>query len=746
MDSKEHLIEEVDIQRYWLVFKRRWLPASGVFAASLGLAMFSALSQEPLFDAGGKILLQPDRASSLTGLPQELGELKSLTIQRDPRDTQEAIITSGPVLEDAIRTLNIRGDEGELVTPAELAAGLTVTPIEGTDVLQVNYKSAQPELSAAVVNQVMQSYIEANIQSNRSEVKAARKYLERELPKAEAEVKKLTQALQRFNEQNRIVSLPQEAASTVEAIALLDRQISETQAQLVHSESRTSQLRQRLGMPLDQALILSKLTDSDSVQTAYGEWQTIQADLAAKRTRYTDQHPEVRALVRQEAALRDILEARVYEAAGSDIPLSGGVLQLSPVQQSLAEDLVQAEIESVSVNNQLATLAATRDAYVEWADVFPSLEATQLELQQRLNYARDSYETLLKRLQEIRLAENQSVGSARVVEPAHVPSSAEVSGQMTYLMLGSVVGIFLGIATAFLLDLIDRSIKTVKDGEKVLGYVLLGVIPRFELPREAEWQEMQLGLDGLPSPRIVTLQSGHPLISASYQMLQANLRFISSDKKLQAIVITSSIAGEGKSEVCANLAASIAQTDRRVLLIDADMRSPDQHHLWNVMNGTGLSHVLVGEGDIERAIQPIRENLSLLTAGVQPPNPLALIDSERMASLITTFRKQYDYIIIDAPSLAGAADAAVLGNLTDGVLMTMRPRVVSYDNAIAAKALLNRSGAKVLGFVANAVDMRVDSSEYIISPPVSERIELEEDVIPTRELVAAHAIDSDPWE
>lgn len=195
-------------------------------------------------------------------------------------------------------------------------------------------------------------------------------------------------------------------------------------------------------------------------------------------------------------------------------------------------------------------------------------------------------------------------------------------------------------------------------------------------------------------------------------MLQANLRFVSSDQKIQSIVVTSSIAGEGKSEVCANLAASIVQTGRSVLLIDADMRTPRQHHLWNVVNAIGLSHVLVGEGELKEAVLPINGNLSLMTAGVVPPNPLALLDSERMAELIATFSRRFDYIILDTPPLAGTADAAVIGNLANGMLMVMRPRRVTYDSALAARKLLTRSGATLLGLVANGVDMKTETSEY----------------------------------
>ncbi|MEL6135829.1 MAG: polysaccharide biosynthesis tyrosine autokinase [Cyanobacteria bacterium J06628_6] len=758
MESKELLIEEVDVQRYWLVLKRRWLPATAVFTASVAAALFAALSQRPMYEATGKVLVQTDRAATLTGIAQELGEVESLMMTRDPLDTQEAIISSVPILEDTIRVLNIRDDRGELVTPERLAQGLQVTVLDGTDVLQIDYQSAQPELSAAVVNQIMQSYIATNIQSNRAEVRAARRFLERELPQAEADVERLSQALQQFNEQNRIVSLEKEADATVQAIAQLDSQIANTQAELARAESNAAGLRQQLGMPLDDALTLSALAQSSSVQQAYSNWQVAQTDLANARTRYTAQHPTIRELARQETAMAEVLQQRMYEVAGTGIPISSGTLQISPTQQRLADELVAAEIQRSSIYNQLGTLASTRDAYVEWADVFPSLERTQIELQQRLDYARTTYEALLKRLQEIRLAENQNVGSARVVEAANVPSEASASSQLMFLMLGSVVGVFMGIATAFLLDLIDRSIKTVKDAERALGYVMLGVIPKFELPH-TDWQNDLILADaeGLPSERIVTLQSTFPMVAGAYQMLQANLRFISSDKRLKSIVITSSVAGEGKSEVCANLAASIAQTNRRVLLVDGDMRSPQQHHLWNVLNATGLSHVLVGEGQLRDAVQPINENLSLLTAGVVPPNPLALIDSERMASLLATFNEQYDYVIIDTPALAGTADAAVLGSLADGILVVMRPRWVTYDGALSAKTLLTRSGANVLGIVANGADLKIESSEYVYSLQASGDtvIEAAPSPAPEREIAMAEAMpitapasvtDDDPWE
>lgn len=706
----EERIEEIDLQRYWLVLKRRWRPASVVFVATVMAAFGAASTQKPMYEAGAKLLLQPDQTASLTGVSQDLGSLETLKQTSDPLATQAEIIFSLPILEDTIRELDLKDAEGEPIKPSDLAKDLSVVPLSDTDVIIVGYRSGQPELSAAVVNQVMRSYIEANVSNNRADVTAARLFLEEELPRARAEANAVSEELKRFNQENGIIALPDEAGATVAAIANLDNEISKTQVSLIAAESEARQLSRQLGMSAQEALNLATVNQSPAVQDSLAQLQGVRAELATALTQYTSQHPSVRALQRQERALVNVLSNRVGEVASSATPR--GALSMSTIDEGLAEELVQAEVERVSTFNQLATLVATRDTYQAQGSVFPELKQRQTELQEQQEAARESYETIRTRLQEVKLAENRKVGSAHIVERAVPPEMPTVEGKMKYLLAGGVVGAFLGVATAFFLDLIDRTLKTVKDGEKIFGYVLLGVIPHFELSRGYDLPEDAAEEDGQPSRRIVTLESVYPILSGAYQMLQANLRFISSDQKLKVLALTSSMAGEGKSEVCANLAAAVAQTNRRVLLVDADMRSPSQHHLWNVINAVGLSHVLVGEGSLERALQPVTNNLTVLTAGVVPPNPMALLDSERMAALIELFREQFDYVIFDTPSLTGTADAAVLGNLTDGVLMVMRPRHVTYDRAIAAKSLLERSGASVLGMVANGVDSKNDFGEY----------------------------------
>jgi capsular exopolysaccharide synthesis family protein len=202
------------------------------------------------------------------------------------------------------------------------------------------------------------------------------------------------------------------------------------------------------------------------------------------------------------------------------------------------------------------------------------------------------------------------------------------------------------------------------------------------------------------------------LIAQAYQMLQANLKFLSSDKQIKSMVVTSSVSQEGKSEVCANLATALAQAGCRVLLVDGDLHFPSLHHVWDLTNSVGLSNILVGEVKFETTVEEVMPGLDVLTAGVIPPNPISLLNSKRMAALIESFVQDYDWIIFDTPPLAGVADAAILGNMTDGILLVVRPGVVDSSSAKAAKEFLLRSGQNVLGLVANGVIIQNEPESY----------------------------------
>jgi capsular exopolysaccharide synthesis family protein len=157
----------------------------------------------------------------------------------------------------------------------------------------------------------------------------------------------------------------------------------------------------------------------------------------------------------------------------------------------------------------------------------------------------------------------------------------------------------------------------------------------------------------------------------------------------------------------------MASVGRRVLLVDADMRHPIQHHTWGLTNANGLSNLIIDRVNIDAAVQEVAPNLDVLCSGVIPPNPMALLDSQRMAKLMNTFKQEYDFIIFDTPPVVGTADAAILNELTDGILLVVRPGVVDLDSANAAKDYLAQSNQKVLGIVINGVDLKSEPKSHL---------------------------------
>jgi polysaccharide biosynthesis transport protein len=699
--------EEIDIQKYWLVFKRRWLIGSGVFITCVTLATLAAGLQKPTYEAVGKLLFQSNRASSLTGVGKEIGELESIKNEGSPLDTQAVILQSEPLLRELIEALQLKDVKGKALEPEDILSHIKVERMTGTDVLKLTYKSDNPKQAADGANQLMKSYIANNVLTNRAEVSAAGQFLQQQIPKAKEDLDKAAEELRKFKRRYQIVSLDKQATATVDAITKLNQELNDARTELADVTTRQAAISNQVKEPLDKAISATSLSQIPGVQGALTDLQKIQSQLATARIKYTEEHPALQDLKKQEAALQNILQQRAAQISGSQQTITPKSLQQSAIDQRLTGEFVDLQVKRLGMESKVQTLSTLLTAYRNRADILPDLEKTQGALERQLTVSQKTYENLLSRLQEIKVAESQTVGNARIIQAASTPTKSAGILNLVYIGGGIFVGSFLGIAAAFFVDLIDRRLKTVKEAEAIYGYTLLGLIPKFERNEISS----KPTIEGV-SPRVIVAGSPRSIIHEAYQMLQTNLKFTSIDKKIKSIAITSSIHGEGKSEVAANLAASMAQSGKKVLLVDGDMRQPSQHHLWGLVNGAGLSNVVAGQSEFSQVVNKVTPNLSVLTAGVTPPNPMALIDSDWMSSMIEMFSREYDCVVFDTPPLVGMAETAVLGKMVDGVLVVTRPGLVDSARATAAKSLLARSEANILGLVANGVNVKHEPDSY----------------------------------
>ncbi|RAI79927.1 capsular biosynthesis protein [Macrococcoides goetzii] len=203
------------------------------------------------------------------------------------------------------------------------------------------------------------------------------------------------------------------------------------------------------------------------------------------------------------------------------------------------------------------------------------------------------------------------------------------------------------------------------------------------------------------------------VISEQIRTLRTNILFTSADVQIKKMLVTSSEQGEGKSTISANLAASFAQAGYKTLLIDADLRKPTQHKIFEQMNVKGLSNLIAGQVAIEETIKPeVQPGLDLLTSGPVPPNPAELLGSLAMEDLLINLSEIYDLVLLDTPPVLAVADSQILGNLVDGSLLVVNSRLTHREKVADAKNQLDKSSSKTLGIVLNDLDKKDDGDYY----------------------------------
>ena len=199
-------------------------------------------------------------------------------------------------------------------------------------------------------------------------------------------------------------------------------------------------------------------------------------------------------------------------------------------------------------------------------------------------------------------------------------------------------------------------------------------------------------------------------LSEAYRTLRTNIQFSSLDKELKVILVTSTGPGEGKTTTAANFAVTMAQSGNKVLIIDADLRKPRVHKVFEISNSRGMTNILAQNFDYREFVfsTPVA-GLEVLTSGVIPPNPSELLGSQKMKLLIDQLRKDYDYIIIDTPPAAVVTDAAVLSTAVDGVILVCASGQVAIEGAKRAKTLLDNVKANIIGVVLNKIEVSAKS-------------------------------------
>ena len=394
---------------------------------------------------------------------------------------------------------------------------------------------------------------------------------------------------------------------------------------------------------------------------------------------------QINALLGEITRLEQDIDDLTPKAVAGQLP-APLTLEQRNVMNDKRTELAQKKFQLDLAQDRYAELLAPlpTDNSVEDSTNLRDIEQANLELYRQL------YSTLLSNYEAVRLARLENTPNVVQVERA-TPSTVPVqSGPLRYVVMGAIIGLLLTGTLAFTLEYLDDTLKTPQDVANVLGLPVVGYVVNEAAIEKSE---------GTP---YVSSNPRSPL-AETFRTLRTNLEFASVDKPLKTILITSPGSSEGKTTVASNLAAVMAQANKRVILLEGDLRRPRVHRALGMSNQIGLSDVFRGQMDIRDVARYSKvKDLAVITSGSLPPNPAELLGSARMVQILARLVESASVVIIDSPPFL-VTDATVLAAKVDGVLLVIQPGKTHAEAAKAMLAQLNRADAHVVGVVMNRV-------------------------------------------
>jgi polysaccharide biosynthesis transport protein len=721
---------------YRRLLKYHWLPGSAVLLTVLFLTTLAAYLQKPTYVAEGKLKLKRDNpAASLTELGKSIDKLDSLTESGNPLLTETQIVQSQPVVEAALKQLKWVQPNGQPINPQDLLTRLSITHVKDSDVLDISFKDRNPQRSADGVNAIIHAYLQNSVQSNQNEVNTARQFISARLPKAKQQVQAAENALRDFKQTHQILTLKDQVTSAQVRIDDSQKKIADNKAQLANISAQEGVVASKLGIGSEDAVVISSLSQSPEIQDLLTKIQQIQSQLVLARDSFTEDHPKIVSLEGNLADLKGLFAQKATKISGPiSISFDPDSL-IGKLRQDLTAELVRLESTRKGLQQEIERLTAELKSYQIKVATLPKLEQQQNELERQLNAAQLSYNDLLKKFQDTQVASNQGQGNARVISEAMVPNQPSAPRKSLYITTGLILGSVLAFLTMYVLETLNKSLRTVDEIRQRFNLPILGVIPllgrkrlRFFYDRTSQNATPQLYLVDLPNHKI----------SDAYRLLQSNLKALGAANGGKVLTVTSILPQEGKSAVAANLAIALSQEGYFTLLVEADFQDPIQEYIWSQSSEMGLRNVLAAQISWRDVVCQTLPNLHVMVAGdldnqdildldstgarnlVGPAIPS--LDSQPMEKLLLELSAHYDFIILDTAALKAVADTARLSQLTDSILLVVQPGRIDVDSVTFAQKVLSQISKPVLGLIANQVQPTHEPDTYYYLAPQKSRL------------------------
>ncbi len=642
---------EEDSGRLFETLRRRTALIATVTAATTAATWAITWNLPPAYESAFQLLIEPVSVQNQQdrdplGRPANASDKDGLSY-----DTQIAVLRSPRLLQPVVEQVKQRYPNTEI---EDIIGNLKIDRPGETKLIQVSYKDTDPDRIKFVLDKLAEGYLKYSQKERESNLSYGIAFVDRQIGETRRRVDMLQRQIQAFRQQNNFIA-PDSLAGQV------NTQIQSLSQQKLDTDKEIAQTQQQYGSLQDRDGATAALAADTAYQTVLNKLRELEAKIATESTRFQGDSAEIRVLQQQRDSLVPVLRQEAQRVLGNQLA-------------KLGTDLSVLETRRQVLNRA--------DAY--WngeVQRWPVLARIYTDLDRERTVATDSLTRLLGTRENLQVQAAQKDIPWQLITPPTRPNQPKDSPQRN-LLLGALAGLLLGIALALLIERFEHRIRGVSDIKKLSKLPILGVIPH----------DITESRRGLVPPVLTSLQADRTsadllhetAFTEAFRSLYTNLCLLNTDHPVRSLVVSSATPGDGKTTVALHLAQAAAAMGQRVLLVDADLRSPQIAERSQMPGDKGLTELVAQSLNPQDVIQRFealitvgggdepmseRTNFSILTSGKVPLDPTRLLSSQKMQRLNDYFKAMYDLVIFDAPSLLNYADSSLLASHTNGMLV-----------------------------------------------------------------------------
>ena len=578
-----------------------------------------------------------------------------------------------------------------------LSSKVSIDQKRGLDIVEVAVESPSPYEAALVANCYAAAYKEINLSYNRMQLTAVKNFLATQRDEKLSELQNVEEALKNYKEQKGIVQLPEQASALIKESSDIQAKMNLTKIDLIASERTLSGYKDELKKRnpeinnyienLANEPYIKRLQEDIALQKA-------QKDKAVKDAGPNSQLVKLFDTKIDELTQRLNSQLSVFKA---------GVLAATPEEiKALTAKVLEEETKYQSSMASFRKLSEINSEYDKKLYKLPTVAVDQARLQREQDAYEKTYTALEERYQEAIISEQSVPGNVLIIDEGLLPKGPSKPNRMLIVIIGLVLGIGMGIGFAFVRNYLDNTVKTPEDiTNKNIN--ILAWIPQIE------------GMEsGNKDFEFIVAKKPDASASEAYRALRTRIKFSRLDKDmLKTILVTSPISQEGKTTTSINLAGSFAQANYKTIIIDADLRKPRIHSVFNQKRYPGFTDYFFGQATFQEILRKSEvNNLFYITAGTIPPNPSEILSSTQMESFLEKLKNDFDYIIIDSPPVIAVTDSEIISSLVDGTLLVVSANNTEMELMEKAVQLLSHEHSSFIGVLLNNFTYRSGYGSY----------------------------------